>query len=288
MNDANAKIQAITVAVALALAGASAHAAGHSAVSAGIFSTRAIIGGDSKAIIGGDSKAIIGGDSKAIIGGDSKAIIGGDSKAIIGGDQRKTSRAIIGGDSKAIIGGDSKAIIGGDSKAIIGGDSKAIIGGDSKAIIGGDFYGFPSNTLVSGPVEKVDVRGGRVVILGQSYKAEAGTTELQKLADQVSSGLTIVAEVVGNKGLADSLGAAKLILRTSDYTPGATQVVVLGRVLSAQVNIGTFRVGQLTVDYTSILSTMAVPLMPGEMVAILGVQAAAGAPLVASRVVVLQ
>ena len=172
---------------------------------------------------------------------------------------------------------------------------KAIIGGDlqksrtaGKAIIGGDANGIPAGILASGPIEKVDLKSGRVVILGQTYAAQAGAPALKRLADQVSSGSTVVASVLGSKDSAGKLRAARLVVGGTDYAPGATPVVVLGRVESVQSGTGTLRVGQLSVDYTSILSNASTAFVAGQLIAVAGVQAAAGASLVASRIVVLE
>ena len=142
--------------------------------------------------------------------------------------------------------------------------------------------------LVSGPIEKVDLKAGSVVILGQSYKAQIGTPVLKRLADQISSGSTVVASVLGNQDSAGNLRAARLVVHGTDYAPGATRVVVLGRVASVQSDIGTLKVGQLSVDYTSILSTAPAEYVAGQLIGAVGVQAAAGAPLVASRIIVLR
>src|SRR6476620_907437 len=105
--------------------------------------------------LGAISTALVASATFAQAPSDQRAIIGGD-RAIIGGDARKvTSRAIIGGD---------RAIIGGD-RAIIGGDARKVT---SRAIIGGDLRVF-------GPVDSVDGKAGRIVIMGQAFSVKANS-----------------------------------------------------------------------------------------------------------------
>jgi hypothetical protein len=144
------------------------------------------------------------------------------------------------------------------------------------------------NTLVSGPLEKVDVSSGRVVVLGQSFKAEVGAEALKNLANRVASGSTVSVSVLGMKDSAGKMRPKQLVLSRAQYVPGATKVVVVGQIAAVQSGVGTFGVGQLVVDYTGTLSSGPALFIPGQSVAVVGVQPAAGAPLIASKVIVLQ
>ncbi len=248
--------------------------------------------GNASAIIGGDASAIIGGDASAIIGGDASAIIGGDTSAIIGGDLAKVKRgnasAIIGGDASAIIGGDTSAIIGGDTSAIIGGDLAKVKRGNASAIIGGDLLSaYAPGTLVQGPIEKIDARTGQVTILGQTYQGPAGSSALQLMADQLSTGAVIVASVTGSEDKSGNFRAASLKPKADSYTAGVSRVLIVGRVTSTQPYTGNFGLGQLTVDYTALLSSASIQVKLGQLVAVVGVQPDNGSPLQAMQVRIL-
>jgi hypothetical protein len=261
--------------------------------------TNAIIGGDTNAIIGGDTNAIIGGDTNAIIGGDTNAIIGGDLNAIIGGD----TNAIIGGDTNAIIGGDTDAIIGGDLNAIIGGDTDAIIGGDLNAIIGGDtdaVSGVDMNAMVSadllsqvaagvvayGPIESIDVVKGRIRVLGQTYQSQPNSPALQVLNGQIVGGTVVLATITGKVSRKGGTPRAQSMAFSDEiYVPGATHVQVLGKVDQVSPGLGTFKVGGLIVDYTTLLAQGQFAVEAGQIVAISGVQSGAGLPLQAVAIV---
>ncbi len=48
--------------------------------------------------------------------------------------------------------------------------------------------------------------------------------------------------------------ASSMSLSKSSYTPGATQVIVVGKVSRANTAIATFMIGGLTVDYSAALA----------------------------------
>jgi hypothetical protein len=128
------------------------------------------------------------------------------------------------------------------------------------------------------------VGSGRVTILGQTYQAPAGNAALQSMADQLSSGATVVAAVSGAKDTRGEVHAASFKATGISYAPGATNVLVVGRVTSSQTTTGTFAIGKLTVDYTSLLSTVSIQPRAGQTVAVVGVQSSAGSALQALQV----
>ena len=237
------------------------------------------------------------GRSEAIIGGDANAIIGGDTNAIIGGDARKAKRpnAIIGGDTDAIIGGDANAIIGGDTNAIIGGDARkakrpnAIIGGDTDAIIGGDLLNKLSAGVVThGPIESIDLARGQIRVLGQAYQGQAGSPALDSLAGQLAAGSTVLVTVTGTasqKG--GSPRATAMSFSQEQYVAGATVVQVVGKVGKVSPELGSFKIGDLNVDYSSLLAQGQLTIRQGQVIAVAGVQASKAQPLQALAVVAL-
>jgi hypothetical protein len=221
---------------------------------------------------------------RAIIGGNTNAIIGGDTNAIIGGD----TNAIIGGDTNAIIGGDTNAIIGGDANAIIGGDANAIIGGDTDAIIGGDMQAMLARGVIAhGPIDSLDVAQGRVVLLGKVYRFGGSVAQMEALSSRLASGETVLATVTGAPDHTGAMKATALSLSNSQYVPGSTEIMLVGRVRTVEASVGTMSVGGLRVDYSAVLATADVQLAPGQVIAVIGVRSAPDLPLVASSVKVL-
>ena len=205
--------------------------------------------------------------SAAIIGGDTNAIIGGDTNAIIGGDARKAKR----------------------SNAIIGGDTNAIIGGDTNAIIGGDLLNKLSAGVVThGPIESIDLARGQIRVLGQAYQGQAGSPALDALVGQLVSGSTVLVTITGKanqKG--GSPRATAMSFSQEQYVAGASVVQVVGKVGKVSPELGSFKIGNLNVDYSSLLAQGQLTIRQGQVIAVAGVQASKAQPLQALAVVAL-
>ena len=203
------------------------------------------------------------------------AIIGGDTDAIIGGDARKAKR--------------SNAIIGGDTDAIIGGDVDAIIGGDTDAIIGGDLLSKLSAGVVThGPIESIDLVKGQITVLGQTYQGQTGSPALDAIAGQLATGSTLLVTVTGH---ANRKGGSPRVTAMSfsqeQYVAGATVVQVVGKVGKVSPELGSLKIGNLSVDYSALLAKGELTIRQGQVIAVAGVQASKTQPLQALAVVAL-
>ena len=205
----------------------------------------------------------------------TEAIIGGDINAIIGGDARKAKR--------------SNAIIGGDTNAIIGGDINAIIGGDTNAIIGGDLLKKVSAGVVThGPIESIDLEKGQIRVLGQAYQGQAGSPALDALAGQLATGSAVLVTISGNAKMnGGSPRVTAMSVSQEQYVAGATAVQVVGKVGKVSPELGTFKIGKLSVDYSSLLAQGELTIRQGQVIAVAGVQASKVQPLQALAVVAL-
>ena len=201
---------------------------------------------------------------RAIIGGDTDAIIGGDTDAIIGGDRRRSTRAIIGGDTDAIIGGDTDAIIGGDLLAML-----------SRGVI------------AHGPIDSLDAERGQVVLLGKAYQFGGSVEQMEALSSRLAGGENVLATVTGAPDHTGAMKATALSLSNSQYVPGSTEVMVVGKVKTVQASVATMIIGGLRIDYAAVLATANVQFAPGQVIAVIGVRSAPNMPLVASSVKVL-
>jgi hypothetical protein len=102
----------------------------------------------------------------------------------------------------------------------------------------------------------------------------------------MAGGSVVLATITGKvsrKGgtpLAESMAFSDEI-----YVPGSTQVQVLGKVRQVSPELGTFKVGGLTVDYTALLAQGTIAVKQGQIVAISGLQSGKGLPLQAVAIV---
>ena len=139
-----------------------------------------------------------------------------------------------------------------------------------------------------GPIEKVDASTGVITILGQKFRTQAGSAAANTLAEQLRAGAQIIASVLGKTDASGKVQNAKLILSGSDYVPGASSVLVVGKVASVNPAIAEFKIGDLKVDYSALLSSEQVQISAGQRVAIVGSQSAAGLALIPDRIFIIR
>ena len=176
-------------------------------------------------------------------------------------------------------------------RAIIGGDvsADAIIGGDrqkaKRAIIGGDLDSMLARgTVAHGPIESLDPAKGLIVVLGQTFRFGGTAAQMKLIGDRISTGETILVSVTGAVDSKGSLRVKGMSLSARQYVPGATDVMVVGKVRTVDASLGIMTVGSLRVDYAAALASGAMQFSPGQMVAIFGVQSAPRMPLIASSI----
>jgi len=168
----------------------------------------------------------------------------------------------------AITGGSSQAITGGSAAAITGGSSQAITGGSAAAITGG--------SLLAGPIQAIDMVNRLFLAVGQEVRfAESGVDFLQ-VGDYVA--------VRGSILSAGVIHAESIDILAGRYIPGASEVFVTGIPSSIDYNLGTAKIGELTVDYTSSMAGDGFDGI-GAAISVIGTQPALGGVMLGSRVI---
>ena len=200
----------------------------------------------------------------AITGGSSQAITGGSAAAITGG----SSQAITGGSAAAITGGSSQAITGGSAAAITGGSSQAITGGSAAAITGG--------SLLAGAIHAIDRVNRLFLAVGQEVRFSELDVDFLQVGDYVAVRGSIVSAGVIHAESVDILG--------SRYIPGASEVFVTGIPSSIDYNLGTAKIGELTVDYTASMGGDGFDGI-GAAITVIGTQPALGGVMLGNRVI---
>ena len=112
-------------------------------------------------------------------------------------------------------------------------------------------------------------------MLGQTYIARTNKAALGALADLLASGKPVLVSVTGVLNSAGATRAESLAIHAIDYVPGASTVMVAGRLTSVDSSTGKARIGGVQFDYTSLLANQDVSLKLGTVMAIAGTQASA-------------
>ena len=165
----------------------------------------------------------------------------------------------------------------------------AIIGGDTDAIIGGDLLSKLSAGVVThGPIESIDLVKGQITVLGQTYQGQTGSPALDAIAGQLATGSTLLVTVTGH---ANRKGGSPRVTAMSfsqeQYVAGATVVQVVGKVGKVSPELGSLKIGNLSVDYSALLAKGELTIRQGQVIAVAGVQASKTQPLQALAVVAL-
>jgi len=123
-----------------------------------------------------------------------------------------------------------------------------------------------------------------MTVLGQSYVAKVPQSTLTALSDLLASGRLVYVIVSGKVGADGKVRADSLSIRPSDYVPGATRVMLVGKITNVNASLGRAQIGNVLIDYTSSLGTQRVSPSIGAIVAVTGTQAAFGAPVQAEMI----
>ena len=265
---------AVAIATALAVSGAVAPTQVNAKSS-----TEAIIGTGADAIIGTGADAIIDTGADAIIGTGADAIIGTGADAIIGTGVDAIigtgADAIIGTGADAIIGTGADAIIGTGADAIIGTGADAIIGTGADAIIGTGKGKHSRNAiigtgkdqvLIMGAVDKVDAATNTISVLGRNLKLPS----VARVEESLAGGHQLMVAVSGRMSDSGTVEQMKLRFMPTGYVAGSSKVVVSGRVIDLDANVGTMIVNGITVDISSTKSAKAPTA--GSLVLLVGTQ----------------
>lgn len=163
----------------------------------------------------------------------------------------------------------------------------------SAAAIGGSTLIHPTylqNSLldVRGPVEKIDLVHGVLIIAGQSVTVGTKTSfsndgvpseENVPSLQQIQVGDLVA--VFGRIGAP----AISIVRLSSAYVAGATTIFVKGQVTSVDATVGSARINGLTIDYTAAMSDPTfVGIGVGNIINVSGIQPIAGGQLLANMI----
>jgi hypothetical protein len=139
------------------------------------------------------------------------------------------------------------------------------------------------DTVVLGPLEGVSSARSEVTVLGQKVRITSST----HLSGVPPTGVAIGEQqllVVARSDSAGKLVATDLKVSDSRYFPGATPVIIQGRIDAVANARAEFLINGLTVYFGDIASLPSKQFLAGEHVVVTGVQALPGGALWASSV----
>jgi len=190
------------------------------------------------------------------IGGTGLDAIGGTGVYAIGGTGRKVK-------------GYTGDAIGGTGLNAIGGTGLNAIGGTGVYAIGGT--GNKERVLVRGPVERVNLSANSVTIFGRDFRLAPDRTRL--IHDGLAGGQSVVLTISGELGRAGKLHLREARIDQEQYVAGSSQVILAGRVRSADSSVGKVVIGRQVVDLTTTQTTVGGPsVKAGDVIVVVGTQ----------------
>jgi len=196
--------------------------------------------------------------------------INGFGSVIVNGVRYDTSTATIAADGTAV-----------DESALKPGQIVRILATGAAGSEVAETVAFDDN--VEGPIGAVDLAGGRLTVLGQSVLVSSATA-----IDDGADGDTLDALSVGDVvEVSGYLGGGGQTVATRIDRSGSTDFEVFGRAADVDTAGFTFRINDLTVDYSqaSLEGFTAGNVTGGDLVEVRGSTTAAADSLTASRVI---
>ena len=189
---------------------------------------------------------------------------------------RRGERDAIGGTGLDAIGGTGVYAIGGTGRKVkgytgdaIGGTGLDAIGGTGVYAIGGT--GNKERVLVRGPVERVNLSTNSVTIFGRDFRLAPDRTRL--IHDGLAGGQSVVLTISGELGRAGKLHLREARIDQEQYVAGSSQVILAGRVRSADPSVGKVVIGRQVVDLTTTRTAAGGPsVKAGDVLVVVGTQ----------------
>jgi hypothetical protein len=130
-----------------------------------------------------------------------------------------------------------------------------------------------AGALAIGPVQQVNVRSSTLVVLGQNYHlgpaARIRTANSVIALGSIAPGTLV--SIDGTESASGVVDVQDVVVLPQLNVPGATQLLATG-VISALSNVGTIRIGGLTVDINATLTSDAQTASVGQLVQVVGTQ----------------
>src|SRR5690349_10912293 len=144
-------------------------------------------------------------------------------------------------------------------------------------------------TFVAGALEEISPDSRQITVLGQTYLIDAKTV--------FSLGSKRISNAAGGRVLSlgnwiavesgDARRATSVSVFTSPYVSGASPVFVSGKVEQVATDLGTIRIGGLTIDASAALPGSLDELQIGTLVEVSGTQPLSQGVLLADRIVMV-
>ena len=116
----------------------------------------------------------------------------------------------------------------------------------------------------------MDTRSGVVSVFGRAFKASPD--KVSAIANKIGGGEQPMVAVLGALQKDGSLSAKSMVILDASYVPGATKVLLKGKVTSVDSASGKLSVGKQLVDYSSVLSKSDVAFAVGMSITVVGTQ----------------
>ena len=204
-----------------------------------------VLGIDANGATGIDANGATGIDANGVLGIDANGVTGIDANGVLGID----ANGVTGIDANGVLGIDANGATGIDANGATGIDANGVTGIDANGVLGIDANGVQG--ILAGPVDSIDRINGVFESMGQVVMASQTMLAGMRVGDYVS----VSGSVVSSGWLyADSVSVS-----ADRYVPGATEVFVTGLLSSVNREMGTARIGGLTIDYTASLGSSSAP-----------------------------
>ena len=144
-------------------------------------------------------------------------------------------------------------------------------------------------TLAVGPVEQVNLKTSTLIVLGQTYHIDAATMIKNRAGTATTLGAlapNTLVSIDGSETAAGQTTVQRVRSLPELDVPGATPLLVTG-VVSAESPTGQIKIGSLTVDIVSTLTSDAQRFQIGNLVEISGTQPNPGGLFLAQSVIPL-
>jgi len=234
-------------------------------------SRRSIDENDELSITGSSRRSITGSSRRSITGSSRRSIDGSDEQSITGSSRRSITgssrRSIDGSDAQSITGSSRRSITGSSRRSIGDSDEQSITGSSRRSITGSSRRS--ADVLLYGPVTATG--DGTISVLGTALKftSAVGTDAIGRAA---------YVEASQSEG---ELEALAVILFDELSVPGASIVLVSGKIEQRDSVKGTVKLAGATVDFSAVQDF---DFEPGEWVTVTGTQPVPGGVILATEV----
>ena len=122
-----------------------------------------------------------------------------------------------------------------------------------------------------GPVERVNLSANSVTIFGRDFRLAPDRT--RQIHDGLAGGQSIVHTISGELGRAGKFHLREARIDQEQYVAGSSQVILAGRVRSADSSVGKVVIGRQVVDLRTTQTAAGGPsVKAGDVIVVVGTQ----------------